>query len=138
MTLVDTNVILDIFERDSVWFDWSLAKLAEAGGGEAAMVSSIVVAELSRDFDEVQPLEAKLDLLGLVVLPLDHFSAFTAGKRFQQFRRIRAATEGTRVLPDFLIGAHALTLEAPLLTRDPRLYRRYFPDLTLITPETHP
>lgn len=138
MTLVDTNVILDIFERDPVWYDWSLDQLAQAGGVEAAAVNPLIVAELSRDFDEVHLLEAKLDVLGLVILPLDHVSAFTAGRRFQQFRRQRTATEGARVLPDFLIGAHALTLDMPLLTRDARLYRRYFPDLTLITPETHP
>jgi len=40
------------------------------------------------------------------------------------------------VLPDFLVAAHAIVLDQPLLTRDPALYRRYFPELSLITPET--
>ena len=39
------------------------------------------------------------------------------------------------MLPDFLIGAHAVSLNAAVLTRDPAIYRRYFPELTLITPE---
>jgi tetratricopeptide (TPR) repeat protein len=40
----------------------------------------------------------------------------------------------TAVLPDFLIGAHALVERCALLTRDPRRYRLAFPGLGLITP----
>ena len=43
-----------------------------------------------------------------------------------------------RVLPDFLIGAHAAIRGHALLTRDPKGYRTYFPSVELITPETHP
>jgi hypothetical protein len=38
------------------------------------------------------------------------------------------------VLPDFLIGAHALTACAPLLTRDDGRYRLDFPTLALLAP----
>lgn len=135
MTLVDSNVVIDIVDRDPVWYEWSAAALAEAGG-DGAQVDSIVIAELSRGYQTIAALRAKLDELELGVLPLDDASAFLAGKRFQDFRRSRVSNEKSRVLPDFLIGAHALTLDVPLLTRDPRLYRRYFPEIHLITPET--
>jgi predicted nucleic acid-binding protein len=35
---------------------------------------------------------------------------------------------------DFFIGAHTLAAGLPLLTRDARRYRSYFPAVALITP----
>jgi predicted nucleic acid-binding protein len=40
------------------------------------------------------------------------------------------------VLPDFFIGAHAEVENLPLLTRDVRRYRTYFPTVALIAPES--
>lgn len=135
MTLIDSNVIIDVLDRDPTWFDWSAAALAEAASGNA-LINSIVVAELSRDFSSMAALRAEMQSLDVSIVSLDDASAFVAGRRYLEFRRGRGPSENARVLPDFLIGAHALTLQVPLLTRDPRLYRRYFPELTLITPET--
>jgi predicted nucleic acid-binding protein len=41
----------------------------------------------------------------------------------------------TGVLADFFIGAHAAVSQLPLLTRDTRGYRGYYPTVNLITPE---
>lgn len=136
MILIDTNVIIDIFEHDATWFDWSAMQLDEATATDDVAVNIIIVAELSRNFVTMADLQAKLAMLSLKEVTLDAASAFQAGKKFQTYRAHRRDAEAGRVLPDFFIGAHALTLGASLLTRDARLYRRYFPDLTLITPET--
>src|SRR5258706_13294706 len=58
---------------------------------------------------------------------------FLAGKAFTQYRRAGGIRTG--VLADFFIGAHAAVEELPLLTRDSRRYRHYFPTVVLITPE---
>lgn len=39
-----------------------------------------------------------------------------------------------RPLPDFFIGAHAYVAHLPLLTRDSRRVRTFFPSVRLITP----
>ena len=68
----------------------------------------------------------------LEVLAFDRAQLFAAGHAHRAYRR-RGGERG-RVLPDFLIGAQALLTGAPLLTRDARVYRTYFPDVRLITP----
>ena len=40
----------------------------------------------------------------------------------------------TSVIADFFIGAHAYVAHLPLLTRDPRRVRTFFPSVRLITP----
>lgn len=57
---------------------------------------------------------------------------FLAGKAFKAYRVQSGAKAG--VLPDFFIGAHAMVADWPLLTRDVRKYRTYFPKLKLIAP----
>lgn len=137
MTFVDTNIIIDILTRDSCWFDWSVTKLSQAATDGGAMTSVVVAAELARHYESSDDLTAKLSAMSVEVLPLQLDAAFRAGKSFGAYRAA-GNREERRVLPDFFIGAHALSLAVPLLTRDPRLYKTYFPDLTLITPETHP
>jgi Predicted nucleic acid-binding protein, contains PIN domain len=58
-----------------------------------------------------------------------------AGRVFGRYRSAGGKRES--ILPDFLIGAHAAVLGVPLLTRDVRRYRSYFPSLELITPDTY-
>jgi predicted nucleic acid-binding protein len=132
----DTNVVIDVLSGDPRWASWSTARVVEAD--ESGVVNVIVFAELAAGYASVGELSAAFDALGMTVAHIDAATAYDAGRAFTRWRRDRDAATGLRVLPDFLIGAHALSLSLPLVTRDPRLYRRYFPDLPLITPETHP
>jgi predicted nucleic acid-binding protein len=40
------------------------------------------------------------------------------------------------MIADFFIGAHAQVTGLPMLTRDTRRFRTYFPAVELITPES--
>jgi predicted nucleic acid-binding protein len=57
---------------------------------------------------------------------------FLAGRAFRQYRTAGGLRTG--VLSDFFIGAHATVQHLPIVTRDVRRYRHYFPTVELIAP----
>ena len=56
-TLVDTNVLLDVFTDDSRWGAWSAAQLARAFDAGPVVVNPLIYAELSVGFDRIEDLE---------------------------------------------------------------------------------
>ena len=129
MILVDSNVVIDALDGGSDFHEWASAKLAVAANQEG-FVSHIVVAELSARAKSVDELSRMLDVFGLPVDPMDAQIAFRAGQAFRQW--IDNGGRRGALLPDFLIGAHASVRKARILTRDPRRFRRYFPEVELI------
>ncbi len=132
MTLIDTNVLLDLVTDDPNWADWSIAQLEAASLNGPLLINDVVYAELSVRYDRVEILETFLDAAGLTMAPMPRAALFLAGKVFKQYRRSGGSRTG--VLPDFFIGAHAAVSELPLLTRDVGRYRTYFPTLKVIAP----
>lgn len=132
-TLVDSNVLLDIATQDPVWFSWSLQQLAASQSSGPFYINAIIFAEVSVNFARIEDLES--------VLPPDRYrraeipdeASFLAGKAYLRYKR--AGGPRTSTLPDFFIGAHAAVTGLQLLTRDPKRYRRYFPSVSLISPE---
>jgi predicted nucleic acid-binding protein len=133
VTFVDSNVLIDVLEDVPEWVDWSSAALADAASDSTLTINSVVVGELAAGYESLGALLTRLEELGVVVEPLGSEPAFVAGKRFAAYRR--SGSDRSAILSDFLIGAHALGLGMPLLTRDTRIYRRHFPELEVITPE---
>ena len=129
---VDANVLIDIFERDEVWFEWSLAKLQECSANADLIINHIVYAELASAFVASEELDKRIASLELEIIDLPKEAAFLAGKAFAQYRKNGGAK--TNVLSDFFIGAHAQVMGVPILTRDVRRYRSYFPDVPLVAP----
>ncbi|MBB4184651.1 hypothetical protein GGE07_001277 [Sinorhizobium terangae] len=132
MTLIDTNVLLDVVTDDAKWADWSIAQLEAASLTGPLLINDTIYAELSVRYDRIEDLDAFLDEAGLEMTPMPRAALFLAAKVFTQYRR--AGGSRTGVLPDFFIGAHAAVSQIPLLTRDTARYRTYFPSLALITP----
>jgi predicted nucleic acid-binding protein len=130
MILVDTSVIADIFTKDPDWFQWSRTQVERAANHGPVAYNAIVFSELAVKFDTQKDLENRLSAFTYLPLPLN--AAFQAGKAFEEYRR--AGGKKARPLPDFFIGAHAYVAHLPLLTRDPRRIRTFFPSVRLITP----
>jgi predicted nucleic acid-binding protein len=134
VTLVDTNILLDVFTEDPRWLDWSLARLEEASFRGPLVINDVIYAETSTRYAAIEDFEAALPGIGITVVALPRKALFLAGKAFVQYRGAGGVRTG--VLADFFIGAHAATERLPLLTRDARRYRTYFPTVNLIAPDT--
>lgn len=132
MTLVDTNVLLDLVTDDPKWAEWSIAQLEAASLQGPLLINDEVYAELAVRYNRIEDLDAFLDEAGLEIAPIPRAALFLAGKVFTKYRKSGGSRTG--VLPDFFIGAHAAVNGLPLLTRDVGRYRTYFPSLKLITP----
>ena len=133
MTLIDTNVLLDIVTADPRWLSWSRPQLAMAAVAGPLVINDVIYAELSVRFQSIDTLEAALAGLGVRLDPIPRAGLFLAAKAFARYR----SQGGTRtgVLSDFFIGAHAAVQRCGLLTRDGTRYRGYFPSVRLILPD---
>lgn len=132
VTLVDTNVLLDIFTNDPTWADWSIGRLDAAAIKGPLVVNDVVYAELSVRFPTIEALESALDDAGVAMAAMPRAALFLAGKVFLRSRS--AGGTRTGVPPDFFIGAHAAVSGLTLLSRDAQRYRAYFPTVDLIAP----
>jgi hypothetical protein len=132
VTLVDSNILLDVFTKGSVWWEWSLLQLENAALRGPLLINDVIYAETSIRFGLIEEFDQVLADAGVTVAPIPRSALFRAGKAFTQYRGAGGPRSG--VLPDFFIGAHAEAEQLPLLTRDVRRYRSYFPAVNLIAP----
>jgi predicted nucleic acid-binding protein len=134
VTLVDSNVLLDVVTDDARWAPWSLGQLEQAALSGPLVINDVIYAEVSTRYASIEAVASMLQDLNIKLVPMPREALFLAGKAYLQYRMAGGIRAG--VLADFFIGAHAAVSQLPLLTRDTRRYRGYFPTLNLITPET--
>ena len=94
------------------------------------MINAVIYSELSMAYERIEDLERMVAQVGLRDEPIPHEALFLAGKAFLQYRRRKGSRKG--VLPDFFIGAHAAVAGLPILTRDVRRFRTYFPTVEIL------
>jgi predicted nucleic acid-binding protein len=132
MVLVDSNVVVDVLERDPRWFAWSISQMRNLSIGHSLAINTIIYAELAATFTSSAVLDQKIATMNLAFEEIPRQAAFLAGKAYLLYRR-QGGTKAN-VLPDFFIGAHAAVLGCPLLTRGTRRYATHFPTVRLIAP----
>ena len=133
MILVDSNILLDVFDEGSAWMDWSLEQLRICADIDHLAINPIIYAEISSRFSSLSELDAELPETLYWRLSLPYEAAHLAGCAFKSYRSKGGSKSAP--LPDFYIGAHALYSGMKLLTRDTARYKTYFPKLELITPD---
>ncbi|HLZ03540.1 MAG TPA: PIN domain-containing protein [Bradyrhizobium sp.] len=132
MTLIDSNVLLDVFTRTPIWWEWSLRQLEDAALHGPLLINDVIYAETSIRFQSISDFDKVMAEAGVTMRAIPRTALFLAGKAFTKYRDAGGARSG--VLPDLFIGAHAQAEQLPLLTRDVRRYRSYFPTVSLIAP----
>ena len=130
--LVDSNVLLDVFEDDPVWADWSETMLETYSAEYVLCINPIIYAEVSVGFQRIEEVEVALGGCGVRMLEIPREALFLAAKVFLDCRKRKGMR--TSPLPDFFIGAHAAVADLELLTRDPSRFRSYFSTIKLVCP----
>lgn len=132
MVLFEPNVLVDVLQNDPQWAEWSIAQLRAQAKLHALAINPIIYAEISLSFSTLEALDDVVVTMALDLREIPRPALFLAAKAFAQYRR-RGGSKA-QVLADFFIGAHAAVEGWPLLTRDARRFRTYFPTLEVVAP----
>ncbi len=135
-TAIDTNIFSAIWTGEQS-VPRLLVQLEEAKQEGALLISPFVFAELHAYPGMTEVLLRKFLLATGVAVDyrLEEKVWTETGLRFARYatRRRQTLRSGPRrLLADFLIGAHALVQADRLLTLDPAVYLRDFPELRLM------
>lgn len=132
ITAVDSNVLLDVFLADSRHGPASRDALRRCRAEGSLVACEVVWAEVAAAFGNTKVADEALDGLEVEFDGLDRATASEAGLAWRRYRRDGGTRR--RVLPDFLIGTHALSRAERLLTRDRGFYRTSFARLRILEP----
>ena len=132
---VDSNVILDVLYDDPTFAQASIDALTRASQSGKLMACEVVWAEASSAFADASLFKTKMADFGIAFSPMTESASLRAGQIWKS-ARLKQKTQGKRqlVIPDFLIGAHALEMADALITRDRGFLREHFDALEIIDP----
>ena len=142
ITAIDANILLDILIPNNEFCGASAEALEKAVSSGSLAICDIVYAEICVHFEKQRDCDAFLDANEIrvqalrAVLKKPRDSHFRASRAWRNYRR--QGGKRTRILADFLIGAHAERQATRLLTRDRGLYRELFPSLLVNDPSGAP
>ena len=132
ITAVDTSVLLDVLDPDPEFGPTSAAALRACEAQGALIACEVVWAETAHAFASTDAASEAFERLRLSFSPIEAAASMRAATHWRAYRA--AGGSRTRIVADFLIGAHALLHADRLLTRDRGFYRGYFDGLEIIDP----
>jgi len=132
ITAVDTSVLLDVFGADPTFLERSRNALRKATADGGLIACEVVWAEVAGFFEPPAAAVEAMDQVGIAYDPMTRDAALAASVAWRRYRRRGGAR--TRVIADFLVGAHAAKRADRLLTRDRGFYRSYFKEVSVFDP----
>ena len=142
MIAIDSSVLIDLLgdgERADAAEDSLRQALARGPVVVCDVVASEVVSGLAKSGSGGGALLSALEEAGIAYNAVESRAAVRAGEMQRRYRERRRSAGlpavGERMVPDFLIGAHALLQCNALITRDAGFFRDYFKGLKVIVPQ---
>jgi predicted nucleic acid-binding protein len=132
VTASDSTILIDVFSGSPILEAKASLALREANARGIIVICDVVYAEVCASFPSREECDEFLGDLKIKVESLDLTSSFIASRSWLSYPK--AGGKRLRILPDFLIGAHARNQADALLTRDRGYYRQHFPGLNVIEP----
>jgi predicted nucleic acid-binding protein len=133
ITALDSSIILDVLTADPRFADSAEHLLRRASAEGRLVIGECVAAEILPAFKGKEDFSDFLRDWQIDFVPSSLDSSVLAGAHFA--KHLQRGGKTGRVLPDFLIGAHAFLHADRLLARDRGFYRDYFTQLKVIGPD---
>jgi predicted nucleic acid-binding protein len=102
MTLIDTNVVIDVVTRDPSWYTWTRAKLIERAEAGPLRINPITFAELAVRNKKESDVDLILSDLDLRLEQIPKSALFLAGRAFSAIAQ--RADRGPAFCPTFSSG----------------------------------
>jgi len=138
VTLLDTNVLIYAFDAHSPFREWAENVIVNAVVSGGAAINVVSLTEICVGDNSPSTVAFRIESWGVSLLPIPPETAVVCAEAYRKYlaNRREATQKPAPVLPmpDFFIGAHALTQGWRLATADQGRFKTYFPDLKLLTP----
>lgn len=138
MIAIDSSVLIDLLGENPGMADVAEQCVRDALARGPVVLCDVVVSEVTAGLGHGADIMDVVEDMGMRYSPVELRAAIRAGEMQRRYReRRRAAAPGAsrpRMVPDFIVGAHALLQCDGLITRDSGFYRDYFKGLKLIVP----
>lgn len=151
---IDTNILFDILLPDPKFKDSSLNLLKDYSKSNKLIISEIVYSELASQFNEQYLLDLFLSDSNIFIKNTGKDGLWIASKVWNDYNKNRNTKlqcnncghfqnyycnkcnklikSKQHIIPDFIIGGHAIENSNKLISRDRGFYRKYFTELEII------
>ncbi len=126
---LDSSVLLAIFKGEQSAARWLDILVKHVAVGELR-ICDVVASEIAAFFPKPAHFHQKLEQLNITLEGLNYEACYLSGSIFTEYRK--AGGKRDRLIPDFMIGAHALVQADALIASDRGYFRAYFGKLKVI------